>query len=167
MDQATRKPKKEFIKYSEEHLKSAIDAVQSGNSSMRKAAHNNGLPFSTLNNKIRGKIPLQCKISPSSILSEAEENLLVNWIHAYPKKSQSISSVTEEDSASMNFTAFWNKKISWIFLMTQEEFIMLMNQVLKLALTQDKILGPVSFDNIYEVRSGNEREAITVMANFS
>lgn len=30
-----------------------------------------------------------------------------------------------------------------------------------------KVLGPISFDNFYEIKSGNEKEAITVMANFS
>lgn len=29
-----------------------------------------------------------------------------------------------------------------------------------------RVLGPISFDNLYEIKTGNEKEAITVMANF-
>ncbi|PSN43167.1 hypothetical protein C0J52_09895 [Blattella germanica] len=71
------KQNKLFFKYSEEHLKCAVEAVQiGGSSSMRKAAKNYGIPFSTLNNKVKGKVPVGHKMGPSSILSNAEETLL-------------------------------------------------------------------------------------------
>lgn len=64
-----------------------VEAVQTGSSSRRKAAKDYGIPFSTLNNKVNRKVPVGRKMEPSSILSNAEETLLVSWIHANAKKS--------------------------------------------------------------------------------
>ncbi|XP_063217115.1 uncharacterized protein LOC134527954 [Bacillus rossius redtenbacheri] len=223
MEVAIRKPKKEFFKYSEENLKAAIDAVQSGNSSIRKAAKDYGVPFSTLNNKVKGKVPLQRKMGPSSILSEAEENLLVCWIHAYAKKGFPIKRITLFETvrdivlSDQRPTPFkdgqpgikWFKSFlkrhptlseryaesintaratvteeslrQWFHelkgFLEQENHLDILNDPSRIYNADEsgfetcpktgKVLGPVSFDNLYEVKSGNEKEAITVMANFN
>lgn len=71
--------KRKYRKYSQEDLSRAIDAVNNG-ISCASAAKQFRVPRITLAYKVSGKFPLHCKSGVSTILTEAEENLLVQWI---------------------------------------------------------------------------------------
>ncbi|XP_049786324.1 uncharacterized protein LOC126188757 [Schistocerca cancellata] len=157
-------------------------------------------------------------MGPSSVLTEAEENLLVSWIHANAKKGFPIKQRTlYETVADGRPTPFkdgrpgekWFKSFMRRHPDVSERHAESINTV-RAAVTEEnirqwfnelhqhlqqgnnldilnepkridnadetgfetcpktgKVLGPISFDNLYEVKSGNEKEAITVMANFN
>ncbi|KAJ4425401.1 hypothetical protein ANN_28016 [Periplaneta americana] len=63
-----------ILKYPEGTMVKAIMAVREGEG-ITKATRLYGVPHSTLINKIKGKVPEEKKMGPSSILTEAEENL--------------------------------------------------------------------------------------------
>lgn len=77
--------KRKFFQYSEDDMKNAIIAVREGLPT-RTAAKRYGVPFSTLQYKIKGKTPEGRKMGPSTMLTPEEEDLIVRWIVANAKK---------------------------------------------------------------------------------
>jgi hypothetical protein len=67
-------------------MQKAIQAITEGGLSRKKAAQQFGIPWSTLNRKLSGTVPLQRKMGPRSELSETEENTFVTWIIAMAKR---------------------------------------------------------------------------------
>ena len=162
-------------------------------------------------------------MGPKTYLSEAEEQLLITWIHANAKKGfpmkrrtlmDTVSDIILEDQRPTPFkNGIPGKKWFKCFLKRHPEisereaesinsaratvseknikkWFQELREYLKEENAEDiledprhifnadesgfetcpktgKVLGPISFDNLYEIKSGNEKEAITVMANFS
>ena len=72
--------KKPKFQYSEKDMTEAINAVQNQGMSFKMASKTHGVPRSTLMNKVHGKPPLNRRMGPTTILTETEENALVQWI---------------------------------------------------------------------------------------
>ncbi|KAI5727324.1 hypothetical protein M8J77_000843 [Diaphorina citri] len=118
------------------------------------------IPLGTLFNKVRGLVPNQRRMmGPSTILSVEEEGLIVNWLKASAKKGipiikrtllETVKDIVKQDKRENPFTNDMPDESSF-----------------QTCPKTGKVLGPISFDNFYEIKSGNEKEAITVMANFS
>lgn len=85
--------------YNKEAVINGLNAVKEG-LSVNKASKEFRVPLSTIQDKISGRTSLLGNSGPSTILTEPEEKLLVNWIlHAgrlgYPvTKTQLLDSVT-------------------------------------------------------------------------
>lgn len=77
--------KKQFFKYSEEDLNSAVIEIREENRKIRETARKYNIPHSTLVNKLKGKTPELRKMGPPTILTPSEELLLCNWINAKAK----------------------------------------------------------------------------------
>ena len=92
MEKAKRK------KYSEEALRNALAAVNSGRT-IRSVSITYGIPKTTLLYKHKGKLPIGKNMGPPPVLSEDEEKKLVEWmIHVSDRgfpitKTQLINSV--------------------------------------------------------------------------
>lgn len=67
------------LQYTQETLLNALAAINSGMSYYRASRVYN-IPKTTLLYKKTGKTPLICKMGPTTILSEEEENLLIKWL---------------------------------------------------------------------------------------
>lgn len=66
--------------YEASALEAAVNNIKSGNGSVRKAASVYGVPRSTVQDYLNGRVPaFKGKIGPSSILSREEEKKLVQW----------------------------------------------------------------------------------------
>lgn len=65
--------------YTIESLQAALNAMGEG-ATLRQAAHNFGVPKSTLFLKSKMTVPLECRKGPSTILSAEEESEIVSWI---------------------------------------------------------------------------------------
>ncbi|KAF6210599.1 hypothetical protein GE061_013705 [Apolygus lucorum] len=78
-DQEVKRGYKRFT-YTEEDLAVAIRAVKAGTLSINKAAKIYGIPKGTLFNKVRGKVPMTRKMGPPTVLSQTEEENVMNWI---------------------------------------------------------------------------------------
>lgn len=75
------KENKKRIKYDRSKIKDALYAVKHDNMSIREANRLFKIPRSTLQDRIRGRIDEEClKIGRDTVLSEAEEEVLVNWL---------------------------------------------------------------------------------------
>lgn len=87
------------FQYTEEAMMKAVNAVNNG-VSVRRAAIMFGVPRVTLLDKVRGRSPAIRKMGPSTILTEGEENKLVQWMLSLGKagfpvtKSQLLNSVS-------------------------------------------------------------------------
>ncbi|XP_063242365.1 uncharacterized protein LOC134542216 [Bacillus rossius redtenbacheri] len=77
---ASQGKKYERFKYSEEDLTSALEDIKAGNLSLNSAAKKYGVPKGTLHNKIMGKVPIQRKMGPDTVLTTKEEQKLEMWI---------------------------------------------------------------------------------------
>lgn len=73
--------KKPRFCYSEEDMRSAVEAVKNGESGF-SASKRYQVPRSTLMNKVEGKSTLERKMGPAPCFGEAGEQLLVNWVKA-------------------------------------------------------------------------------------
>ena len=76
--------------YSEENMKAAIDAVMNGEN-VSTAAKTFMVPRSTLNDKIHGRVPLERKMGPETVLTKEEELNLVKWILELSKRGYPVS----------------------------------------------------------------------------
>ncbi|XP_069357374.1 uncharacterized protein [Maniola hyperantus] len=65
--------------YTKEQMAKAIEEVNRGEK-VAVAALKYGVPRITLHNKITGKSPRDCNFGPATILSQEEENALVQWV---------------------------------------------------------------------------------------
>lgn len=72
--------KYERFKYSEDDLNSALQEINEGNLSLNSAAKKYGIPKGTLHNKITGKVPIQRKMGPDTVLTTEEEQKIETWI---------------------------------------------------------------------------------------
>ena len=66
--------------YTEDDMAKAIQLVNEGSCSIYQAAKMCKVPRSTLDDKVKGKVPLKRKMGPPSILTAEEERNLVIWI---------------------------------------------------------------------------------------
>ncbi|KAF6208317.1 hypothetical protein GE061_016771 [Apolygus lucorum] len=78
-DQEVKRYYKRFT-YTEEDLAVAIRGMKAGTLSIYKAAKIYGIPKGTLFNKVRGKVPMTRKMGPPTVLSQTEEENVMNWI---------------------------------------------------------------------------------------
>lgn len=108
------------FQYTEEMMESALKAVREGKMSSRKAAREYAVPFSTLQYKIKRKIPEHRKMGPSTVLSTEEEDMLSRYIVANAKKRFPINKQTlietVQNIVSEDQRPFTNNKpgYSWI-----------------------------------------------------
>lgn len=78
--------------YTKEQMANAINDVNKG-VSVGVAASRYDVPRITLRNKVTGKSPVDCRFGPATILSQDEENVLVQWLF---KMSDSHFPVTKD-----------------------------------------------------------------------
>uniref|UniRef100_T1HGR0 HTH psq-type domain-containing protein n=1 Tax=Rhodnius prolixus TaxID=13249 RepID=T1HGR0_RHOPR len=78
----SKKPRK-ILAYSQEQIQDALEDIGRG-SSVVSAARRHGVPRITLLYKVNGKIKKN-RMGPNPILSQEEENILVNWIGTLAK----------------------------------------------------------------------------------
>ena len=66
--------------YSRESLNQALECVEKGKFSYRKAASTFGVPLTTVYRIIKNPDAIRAKPGPSSVLTEAEEKRIVHWL---------------------------------------------------------------------------------------
>ena len=81
-----RQPAKR-VKYSEEEITAIQTAINEENLSVRQASQRFNIPYTTLQNKLSGKTAFETKMGPSGILTNAEEQVLVNFIEHSQKRA--------------------------------------------------------------------------------
>ncbi|KAG5874870.1 hypothetical protein JTB14_035680 [Gonioctena quinquepunctata] len=64
------------LQYMEEDMKNAVSAVKNGMPALR-ASKQFGVPRTTLLDKVAGRVPIERKIGPETVLKQEEESLLV------------------------------------------------------------------------------------------
>ena len=74
------KVKKIFFSYTEDSMTNAIKSVRGYNMTLYAASKLYGIPISTLRNKVKRLTPEVRKMGPLTILSDAEEARLIEWI---------------------------------------------------------------------------------------
>ena len=67
--------------YNHEAMQNALDAVEKGGMSKRKASKCFGVPRTTLSDKLSGRTPRERKMGHSPILTEQEEHDLVKLVN--------------------------------------------------------------------------------------
>lgn len=88
------------LKYSEKNLLDAMEATRSG-MSIRKASITFNVPRSTLMDKLGGRVPIERRIGPSTILSCEEEGYLVKWIMSCSKAGFPVTKTHLTDSVQL------------------------------------------------------------------
>lgn len=88
------KHKEKRMKYNAENLKMALDAVKIG-MSKKQAAKQFQVPRSTIQFRLRNPEKTNPRPGPSSVLTDTEENVLVNWIiqsskRGFPRRKEDI-----------------------------------------------------------------------------
>lgn len=83
--------------YTPEQMTAALEAVRRG-VAVASAAKQFNVPRVTLLYKSTGKSPLECSMGPPTILSTAEENILIQWIFELAKLHYPISKLQLIDS---------------------------------------------------------------------
>lgn len=71
--------KKIIHNYTQSAVNNAIIDIKNG-SSILGTSKKYGIPRSTLNDKLKGKVPIEKKMGPPTILSSEEEDILVKWV---------------------------------------------------------------------------------------
>ncbi len=71
---------KAYRKYNAGAMAEAIDMVRYGGMSKKRAALVYGVPRTTLIDKLSGRVPEVAKSGPSTVLTPAEEETLVNYV---------------------------------------------------------------------------------------
>lgn len=69
-----------YLRYSEEDLQKAIEAVQNGKLKVKEAAENYNIPMSTISRKYRNKNCTQEKAGHPTLFSKEEEESFVDYI---------------------------------------------------------------------------------------
>ncbi|KAF2886914.1 hypothetical protein ILUMI_19260 [Ignelater luminosus] len=99
-------------KYSTIDLQNAIDEVRSG-AGVRTTERKYGIPHGTFMDKLHGKTSVNVRKGPSTILTNAEEELLVLWLKAMAKKGipvsvrqvqDAVQQIIQEDNRKTSFT---------------------------------------------------------------
>ena len=114
---ASKKMKNKRLNYSLDDVDHALTALING-SSLRKAAAAYGVPFTTLVRKKNSPDKLKAKPGPQTILSESEEQAIVNWIfyraeHGSPvTKTELLDSVQAYVKSLNKPTPFTNSRPS-------------------------------------------------------
>lgn len=88
------KHKEKRMKYNAENLKMALDAVKIG-MSKKQAAKQFQVPRSTIQFRLKNPEKTNPRPGPSSVLTDTEENVLVNWIiqsskRGFPRRKEDI-----------------------------------------------------------------------------
>lgn len=68
------------LKYSEEAMNQAVNAVKNGTMTAFRAHKIFNVPRTTIIDKVSGRSPIPRQIGITTILSRQEDNLLVKWI---------------------------------------------------------------------------------------
>ena len=66
--------------WSEESMLAATNSVVHDNMSLREASQLYNVPFETLRRSVNGSVKSGCKLGPSTVLSEEEEELLARYL---------------------------------------------------------------------------------------
>jgi transposase len=69
-----------YRNYSSQDLENAIKLVNSQTLSIRGASRRYNVPKSTIIDKLYGKSSLHSRSGPKSVLSETDENIIVEWL---------------------------------------------------------------------------------------
>lgn len=72
------------LKYEEKQMLSALQSIKDGKS-VSEASKLYNVPRSTLWDKYRGRVPVERKMGPDTILTEEEEKQLVKWMFEVAK----------------------------------------------------------------------------------
>ncbi|XP_037825734.1 uncharacterized protein LOC119613770 isoform X1 [Lucilia sericata] len=81
---STERKKRSLYQYSEESLKNALKEIRAGTSSILRASKKYGVPRSTIQDRIHGRIADNAKkIGSHTVLSEDEEECVVKWCEAH------------------------------------------------------------------------------------
>ncbi|XP_076670556.1 uncharacterized protein LOC143369932 [Andrena cerasifolii] len=110
-----KKKKAKRLNYSPQNLQNAIKALDTG-ISLRKAAKAFGVPLATLARRKNNPEIVKTKTGPANVLSEAEEQEIVNWIlhkaeRGYPvTKTELLNSVQKYIESLKRKTPFTNNR---------------------------------------------------------
>uniref|UniRef100_A0A8D8SPD9 Jerky protein homolog-like n=1 Tax=Cacopsylla melanoneura TaxID=428564 RepID=A0A8D8SPD9_9HEMI len=214
--------KRTFFKYDEDQLVQAYSAVELG-VSIRKAARDFNVPYSTLNRKVRGDFSLNRRMGRTAVLTTDEEQLLCNYIIANANKGialnrhtliETVQDIVTEDKRKTPFTdskpgrawlrsfmnrhpeiternaetinkaraagtednfRYWCKDLE-NFLEGKgcSDILLDPNRIFNADETgfrtspkTGQVLGLIDDSNLYDVGSGNGKECMTVLTNFS
>ncbi|KYN16956.1 hypothetical protein ALC57_10779 [Trachymyrmex cornetzi] len=100
-------PKEEKLKiYTQKDVDQAIQLIKSG-TSLTSVSHQFGIPKSTLHSKIHNKYPVNARYGPPSILSEEEENYVIQWIffcceQGFPIKKEQLLDCVQKYVLKLN-----------------------------------------------------------------
>lgn len=84
--------------YDEKQMEKAIEAVNQGTCSIYEASKQFKVPRSTLDDKIKGRVPKQRKMGPATILTTEEEECLVTWIFELSRRGWPITKEQLQDN---------------------------------------------------------------------
>lgn len=215
--------KRPIHQYSEQSLASALEAVKNG-TSIRSASREFGVPKTTIQDRISGRIKEgPRKMGPQTVLSLEEESILVKWLKqlattGFPQKKTDLQNAVQkiilENKRETPFkdgrpgekwySGFLKRHPDLVLrepegltksrAIITEEFIRKwfqdLNEFINEKGIQDiftdprrvlngdetsfsmcpktgKVLAPKGWKNVYELKKGNEKEAITVLLVFS
>ncbi|KAJ8933913.1 hypothetical protein NQ314_013714 [Rhamnusium bicolor] len=117
------KVKGKFHQYDEDSLKKAIEAVRNGGK-LREICRQYGIPKSTVQDRIKGKVSDDCKhMGPDPVLTRENEQKLVTWIEnlaacGFPiKKDELLNTVQKIVQKEKLKTPFTNGRPggSWFY----------------------------------------------------
>lgn len=77
MPKEKRRP---ILQYDRKKIYDALQAIKDENVSIREASRKYGVPRGTLQDRLHGRVPENCKMGRDSALSKAEEEALVQWL---------------------------------------------------------------------------------------
>ncbi|XP_068229518.1 tigger transposable element-derived protein 1-like [Palaemon carinicauda] len=99
---ATQKPSrlKARDNYSEEDIKKALEDIEELGLSMRAAGRKYGIPESTLRHKRSGYHPISKKMGPKTVLTDAEEEVLVAYIKGSIRRANPVTKKNIIDAVS-------------------------------------------------------------------
>ena len=145
------------MQYAAENLTFALRAVLEDGQSIRRAANLHGVPYTILNDRVHGRVPIDCtKPGPSPILSQIEESKLVEHIKlmssiGYGYSHSDVMKLRGEYLASMNKHEF-NKPLSdkWFYKFMKRWPELIILQPSKLEMIRAKCTTPDIIEKYYE-----------------
>ena len=107
LNNAKKKKTKKLI-YSPQNLQNAIKVLETG-ISLRKAAKAFGVPVATLSRRKNNPEIVKSKTGPANVLSEAEEQEIINWILHKAERGYPVTKTQLLDSVQ-NYIEFLKRK---------------------------------------------------------
>lgn len=72
-------PRHKYRQYNQDTVKKAVEAVVRKELSLNKASKLYGIPRTTIQDKVKGLVPVEARSGPKTNLTMAEEDNVVSW----------------------------------------------------------------------------------------